>query len=537
MNIDLAYKEIQTLQHAGRLQEAKLAGIALLRAHPHDSKVLHLVGMIHAELGELDEAKFYLEQAKKFQPEHVAIAMHLASVLKGKELYQEAEQLFQDILSAHPDFAAAYNNLGTLYFAQARWHEAIVAFQKTIELQVDYLDAYYNLGLSFNKLSQKDKAMREFKALLELNPQHVGARFQLASLLVERDQAREAIKHFNMLLAEYPFHFESLSNIAAAYLKLDFLNDAKSYYLKALDIMPEDTQIIFNLGVIATKQGRLQEAVDYYLQALKLKPDWFDAHNNLGVVYLTLRDRQAALLHLREAALLHFREASRLQPNNEAVRHTVNILTGDQSLTASPPDYIRTLFDSYADHYDAHLVQSLQYRVPQQLYQLVMKHTDTNTKKNVLDLGCGTGLCGEVFKSISCKLIGVDLSEKMLAIAKAKQIYDEVVEADLVEYLKQHPHEYDLIVAGDVLIYFGDLAAMCSAVSEVLQPNGYFVFNAEIHESKDYEMTDSGRFKHSKQYIDKMLLASKLNIVAYQAAPIRTNSDLPVMGHLYLVRK
>ena len=55
----------------------------------------------------------------------------------------------------------------------------------------------------------------------------------------------------------------------------------------------------------------------------------------------------------------------------------------------------------------------------------------------VLDLGCGTGLMGQYLRDNAAQLIGIDLSAAMLEEARNKQIYDALVEGDIVEYCRR----------------------------------------------------------------------------------------------------
>ncbi|QNB00305.1 methyltransferase domain-containing protein [Massilia sp. Se16.2.3] len=75
-------------------------------------------------------------------------------------------------------------------------------------------------------------------------------------------------------------------------------------------------------------------------------------------------------------------------------------------------------------------------------------------------MGCGTGLCGPVLRPRSRTLTGVDLSERMLARAAETGLYDSLACADLQAYLDSCHGDVDLVMAADVLVYFGDLAAL-----------------------------------------------------------------------------
>lgn len=528
MNLEL--DKILALHRAGQLHDAEQGYIAWLAVHPDDVTALQWLGVLYAQKDELDKAQSCFETAIKLKHADPALQINLANIFKTKKMYSQAENILLECIKSNPTYPAAYNNLGTIYFAQDRWAEAHAAYHEAIKLQANYVDAYYNLGLSLNKLKKFTEAMHVFHTLIELAPDHVGGHFQLGCLLMQQNQYRQALDEFAIIEKNHPFHLETQMNIAACCLKLEWINEAKKHYLNALEIKPDDVQVLFNLGVLCMQQGHLEDAQHYYLQALRLKPDYFEAHNNLGTTYLIKRDTQNALLH--------FREALRLQSDNVAVRHTISILTQTHQGDAAPAQYIQSLFDSYADHYDAHLTQALHYQVPLLLFQLLQRNVEVPSHGwDVLDIGCGTGLCAEYFHSVARTLVGVDLSAKMLEQAQKKHLYDTLIEADAQTYLSEHPSSFDVIVAGDVLVYVGNLAEFIPLVADALRPSGYFIFNAELSQDKDYTATISGRYAHHKNYIDKQLAAHDLTILQYHTAELRTQDGVPIVGHVYLVQK
>ena len=161
--------------------------------------------------------------------------------------------------------------------------------------------------------------------------------------------------------------------------------------------------------------------------------------------------------------------------------------------------------------------------MPALLYRAVEGVRDIPAKGGmwtILDLGCGTGLSGMAFKGIAKRLIGVDLSSKMLEAASEKKIYDELVLSDMVIFLANQRTDYDLILAADVLVYVGDLRHLFIVVSQALRTHALFVFNTEINAQGDFYMTQSGRFAHNKIYIDQLITENGLHVVAYQVAKL-----------------
>ncbi len=54
----------------------------------------------------------------------------------------------------------------------------------------------------------------------------------------------------------------------------------------------------------------------------------------------------------------------------------------------------------------------------------------------------------------------------MLSRARERGVYDELIEAELTDFLGRHPQSFDLIVSGDTLNYFGDLGPVFAAAGD-----------------------------------------------------------------------
>lgn len=457
------------------------------------------------------------------------IKLQEANALKAAGHYQEAVQKLQSVIADDPHCAPAYNNLGAIYFLCQDYYLSMSAYQAALDVRPDYLDAYYNLGLAQMKCQLWEEAMVTFKALLSLNTEHPGAKFQLANLYLRQKQYDLAKQELLQILVHYPQHFESLANLALCYLHLGQLDAAAKAYWQALEINPDDADILFNLGVIHMQQGYAQEALDYYKRTVKSDPDYFDAHYNLAAAYLMRR-------HYTQAEW-HFQEALRLKPNDAVLKHTLQIIRKDQTLKGSAPQYIQSLFDSYADHYEPHLLNYLDYRVPQKLLATLQLTNAPQSFDLMLDLGCGTGLCGPVFKPWVKEMWGVDLSPNMLELAELKQTYSKLVTAEAASFLGQHQHLFSLIVAADVLVYFGELEGLLAALAEAMQGNGCFVFNVEAGQVDNFQLTSSGRFAHSLVYLNHLAITLGFEILLTEETILRQQAETPVKGYVCVWRR
>jgi len=151
----------------------------------------------------------------------------------------------------------------------------------------------------------------------------------------------------------------------------------------------------------------------------------------------------------------------------------------------------------------------------------------------VLDAGCGTGLCGPLVAPYARRLVGVDLSEGMLVHAKEKNVYHALVKAELTDYLRDNSEAFDLIVAADTLVYFGDLVGVLAAAARALRPNGLLVFTLEHAEGGeadvDYRLELHGRYSHAGVYVERVLAFAGLQPeIAH--AELRMESGAPVAG-------
>lgn len=497
------------------------------KANPEDIESLHMHALRCAENGDLEEACDTFIKALSIAPNHAVLRLHFANVLKAAGNEDDAVRELQQVIAADAQCAPAYNNLGTIYFARKQYDLAVQAYHAALDIRPDYADAYYNLGLAEARRGHDDDAIAAYRALTALTPEYAGAHFQLGCLLMKRRQFDEAASEFQAVRNIHPHHFESLANLAACRLQQGKMDEAAALYFYALELTPEDRDTLFNLGVIHMQQGYARDAVNFYLRTVKVDPDFYEAHHNLGAYYLMARQN--------ESALLHYREALRIRPDDEASRHMIRVLTQDPDVEVSAPAYIESLFDSYADYYDSHMMHHLQYQVPEQLYNIVKDAGLLSSGDlDIIDIGCGTGLCGEVFKPRSSRLIGIDLSQKMLEIAAQKKIYDELISTDISPWLMEHPAEFDLALAGDVLVYFGKLEELMAAVAQCLKPGGHFAFNVETGASGDFMLMPSGRFCHHQNYLRKLAQEYGFTVLAMDPVALRRHEGGRAAGYVCL---
>jgi predicted TPR repeat methyltransferase len=398
--------------------------------------------------------------------------------------------------------------------------------------EVAWLNDYYKMGLTYQKHQDYLMAKEVYLSILAVLPAHLGARFHLGCLYLQTDAFTEAVKIFEAIVADHPDQAESFTNLGNAYLRLENPEAARKAYASAIQMNPEDTQALFNLGVLAHKVGEAERAIDYYQRLLAIEPMHSDAHINIGAIYWQLRQR--------DEAIAHYEAAKQLRPDDALIEHALAVVRGDPAATRMPDAYARALFDEYADIYDEHLLQALQYQVPTHLTQLLARLGLTPSADwQALDLGCGTGLCAEVIKPFAKHLAGLDLSSNMLAKAKQKALYDELIEAEAYAYLANQREVYDLVLAADMFVYIGELQPLLSRIYTALKPGAWLIFTIETGGTGEalYTIQASGRYCHDSIALLQVGQQLGFEAVATANVVLRQNAGQPVYGMLAAWRK
>jgi predicted TPR repeat methyltransferase len=314
------------------------------------------------------------------------------------------------------------------------------------------------------------------------------------------------------------------------YANLGQLDAAISYYEKALSIKPNYAEAHYNLGFTLQRLGQLDAAVRSYKKVVAIKPEYAEAHNNkiLSVIYFFTKDQIPDAIDTLEAlikdnpndallfnmsggcyvslgqpdkAIRHYKQALAIKPDYAVPQHMLNSLIGFTS-KEPPKEYIKNLFDDFAERFDDSLVEGLQYKLPFLIKDLILKlHTTKSKFEKAIDLGCGTGLSGKGLRDVSNNLTGIDISENMVAKARELDIYDSLIVGDIVDILSTSTEKYDLFIALDVLIYIGEVKSIFNTVRNCCNKNAFFIFSVETQEEDGYSLLKSARYAHSENYI------------------------------------
>ena len=238
--------------------------------------------------------------------------------------------------------------------------------------------------------------------------------------------------------------------------------------------------------------------------------------------------------------------ALKLGPDDPCVRHLVAAADARPGPDRAPSPYVRAVFDGCADRFDTQLI-ALGYRVPGLIRAALLRlkpwEATGGSAGPALDLGCGTGLVGVAIHDLPVgPLHGVDLAPRMLAHAAARGIYASLREADILTALAEPGPAYGLILAADVLCYFGSLAPVLTAAQARLRPGGLLVVSTESAPPDDpapppWHLGRQGRYIHSAAYLRAAAEAAGLTLRDCRAETQRFENNTPVPGLLAVLAR
>lgn len=505
--------------------------------------------------------KLFLE-ALEARPDDPILHNNLANAFKLDKQRNEAIRHYQRALALDPKFAEAHNNLAGLYAQKGAYSEALHHYKTALHLAPDFTSAHYNLGLLLLRNNQLEAARTQFNNVLSLHPHHLESQFYIGALDLEAGRLAEAEQAFDAVLQQDPEHVEALTNLGVVYLRQDKNQLAIDYFTKALALdnehnearnnlastfmhfdrfenalmhydallakEPKNIEYLYNSGVAEMALGHLSEAISYFDRLLLIQEDHFAALNNLAAIYMRKEEKERAIGLLKRAV--------KANPEDKTSQHMLQALTQEKGKGGTCIEYAKNLFDNYALYYDQHLQKYLHYSIPNHIVAL-MDSLAIKKVEHALDLGCGTGLTGVAVRDFTKVLDGVDISSKMLALAESKHIYDKLVNQEALEYLSSCNTSYDVILASDVLPYFGDLDALFQQVTVHLKDKGTFIFTTEIAEAPPWQLQSSVRFAHHKDYLQEIISRHGLQCLSRKEVIARHQEGEELSVYLVAVQR
>ncbi len=517
-------------QAIGDAEGAAQAYQRAVELDPTAAELHYNLATMRALLGELAAAETGYRSALAIAPEFTPALANLGTTLRGLGRDVEAEAAFREVLLRQPDEVEVRCQLAMILGEAGDDAAAERELGQVLVHDSEFAPAHLGLASLLEARGEVDAAEAGLRRAIDLDPAMVAAHYQLGTLLINAGKGAEAVVACGHAARTLAGEALLQVNYGIALESCARYEEAAAALSRAVDLDPENAEARYNLGVVAERCGGSFDAVAAsYRRAIALDPSRPEVHDSLAFALAQLgRDAEAVAA---------YRDSLALEPDNPSARHMIAALTGE--VTAGPPaEHIRTTFDEYAESYEAHLVNNLAYQVPRHLAAALREHYGRRHFASALDLGCGTGLAAVAVSDRVDAIDGVDLSPKMIAAARAKQLYAALHVGAIDDLLgKSAPlaSSYELIIAADVLTYMGELGGVFAGVRSRLSEAGVFGFSVEDYAGDGYTLHRHGRYAHSRAAIMGLAEACELTLVGEAEVTLRLERGEPVAGRLYLL--
>ena len=414
-------------------------------------------------------------------------------------------------------------------------------------------------GLAQMELGHLPEAQHHLEQSLAWMPGRTSTLVNLAAVRLGLNRADQALPLLEQACNLDPGNAQAWAYRGQALKFLQQPAGAAESLAQAVALQPGNPVFWISLSEAQIAAGLAEPALASLDRLLTLTPQNATAWSNRGMLLRELqRPQQAAASFEKAVALLASAQASgqdgqlalnqfylaaaQAEPPERSAAASAASTTG-QPLQSMPPSapraYVEKLFDGYATDFDAQLVQGLQYRAPEILLAGLRQRQANLQFDQVLDLGCGSGLCGPLLRPVAHQLHGLDLSSVMLQKAGALGVYDQLFHADAVEHLQGSTLRYNLVLAADVLIYIGALEALFAALVPRLAPGGQFVFTVEqLNEpsAAGVQLLPSLRYAHSEAYLRRLATANGLVVDRLDGQTLRHENGHALAGLFVYLR-
>lgn len=502
-----------------------------LKARRDQPDALHLLGLVSFQSGDTATAKRLIARAIEVAVDDPVPHVTLGDILHSELAHKEAIASYIRGLQIDPELPEAHNNCGNAQNALSLFEDAAASFKHALALKPGYSAALNNLGNVLRELGRYSEAISNYRQALAFHPDSAVVHNNLGNALRDSGDVYGAIECHNTALEIDPRIMEAHFNLGNALSCLGDFEAALTHYQRAVELEPNFADGHYNLGNARRELGEFHRALESYHRTVSISPSHLDAYNNLGNVLADLGNL--------DQAVAAYRIVLELDPENFNARHMAAALSGETT-AAAPPAYVRELFDAHAENYDSYVQDELGYCGPTAIRSLIEGCTngDAPAFARALDLGCGTGLTGQAIADFATGWVGVDLSPKMLAVAEEKQLYDRLHAAEICEFLAGMPDQerFDLVLAGDVFAYIGDLDPLFESVRKSITDDGVFAFTTERADGGGYVLAPTGRYGHDDSYIRNLAAFRNFEIVGHEERTIRVEDGKPVIGSVFVLK-
>jgi tetratricopeptide (TPR) repeat protein len=278
---------------AGKVERA-IETLQKLVATDPSARAYTFLGLAHTHMGRFDEAKQDFKNGLKLDPRNTFCLFNLGYIAERQGDSAGAEVIFQNVLSANPEFPDAMLELANLRIEAKRLPEAAELLRKYVRISRRPATGYYKLAMverSLHQAEDADRDLAKFQALAKdasansIPYEHLFEYLDNRSNLAPGARQQLDLNALIDQVGKHPGEPEGLYLLAEAYLKSGNADEAKSTVAQLDKLSSSDYRTLTGTGVLLARYRFLDDAIQHFRAALGVNPNSDEVKFDLANAY------------------------------------------------------------------------------------------------------------------------------------------------------------------------------------------------------------------------------------------------------------
>lgn len=281
------------------------AGIAKFLANQSlQAQCQNALALVHAELGNIDDAVSAYQNAITLSPESGFLWNNLGQLLAKNERNEEAINAFQKALTCSPQDFLGWDGIGHTYLKLGLHQNAISAFERALEIAPGYEFSWSGIGQAYMESGQLEKAIVALGKVVKINTLLVDAWMNLGKCFSQLERDLDAVAVYQKAIEFNPQSAVLWSELGRLHLQKQDFVESISAFQKVVSLQPQSGEPKINLAYALFQIGDYETAAAIYEDCLPLFEDHATRSmllNQLGDTYMHLKEYEKAIAAYEQA--------------------------------------------------------------------------------------------------------------------------------------------------------------------------------------------------------------------------------------------
>ena len=234
----------------GELSAAAKAFQQALKIAPKRQRTRMKLGRVFLYMGRLEDAQALRDEFMELSQDNQDIAR--AAELEKEEKFAEAEKIYRQILTRHPDNVSAMRLWARLGFEQEEYADAELLLQQAVKVSPGFSRAWADLASTQFEQEKFDDAIESAKRLIKLEPREPDGHIKLAAASASAGHHQDAVESFDNALEFAPDHVGALCGKGNVCRTIGDQESSIAAFRKSIEVNPLHAQAYWNLANLKT---------------------------------------------------------------------------------------------------------------------------------------------------------------------------------------------------------------------------------------------------------------------------------------------